>query len=871
MANRSFLIKTILILIIHTFVGNCEYIQTEELVLNESQPPNSELLDLNVVKNKQANGAPIMFKLIYDTELVNYIFIDEKSRIVLKKKLNYQELCSTVMDASGKCLLSLKIIAVNENDFIEIPVVVERALSSSVAAKKSTTSGMSNPQLQPLDFESPMYTAELTDDAVAGQLILSPLLKDQAMVKNKIEFSLTEGVTDEFRIDTSNGRIYLNQSAWSLLLANKTSNYFLAKKTFIIGFKASYKRLANEALNNAYYFDYVLPAFAKVKVTVKHLLPDVMVKSQILHKSLNLEEETKLDKTQTLTLNLYEPIMVNSKLFSVSFNELNLPNNSINEWSFELNDKNLFGIDLSKGGLTIINRVKLNDLSTYRGSLRLRETNRAGQTILAEVNLVLRVDFDPLIFEQAEYNVHVRNSDILNENLVRVAVKPTQASKDPNRIKYRLNEQDRYFQIDSTTGWLTVREQFDANQYFELHVTATNVEQQKSKSVLLKLSIDCSFDTEKAKSVHKQLTFDSFENSPNQTQIGTLSTICSNLNLDYMIKDSFEVNVCVGTEQLNCSTDYLNRSRFDLRTILDIKRQTGYLVTKNLINSSLFVKFLRINEPLVIASLSIRVEVVGVSKLKTIIYNILLNIHNVPKITNFYKNFHVVADTASPALVEEENCVYNYKFQVERQMANRSEAGYEQVRFVRIDQSSAQHLPAEFKTSSDRCAPNFVIHNNGCLALVPKDLNVCYKDNLLLKAAVYTIEFKLCFYDNNKVSCSPMYSQIIRVPANLYTSGKLSVSTYEDYELEGLFINEQAVLNRSVGFMSNLNSTGLKFIMKNIGTNVYFLIMASMLAVTTVVLVVILVLFKVCQKKLDKQVNAVPDHRSFPKIKMHSE
>ena len=840
--------------------------------MNEDQAPNSELLDLNVVKQKQANGAVIMFKLIYDTALVNYIFIDEKSRIVLKKKLNYQELCGNV-EAGGKCLLSLKIIAVNENDFIEIPVVVERTSSSSLAVKKSTTAtGMSSlPPLQPLDFESPVYAAELTDVAPAGHMILSPLLKDQAMVKHKIEFSLTEGVTDEFHIDNSNGRIYLNRPAWSLLRANTSSNYFQAKKTFIIGFKASYRQLSNEALNNAYYYEYVLPAFAKVKVTVKHVLPDVTVKCQLLHKSLNLEEQTSLDKTQTLTLNLYEPIMSNSRLISLSFNELNLQNNSINEWSFELNDKNAFEFELRKGGLTISNRVKLEDLSTYKGSLRLRETNRAGQNILAEVNLVLRVDFDPLIFEQVEYNVHLRNSDILNENLVRVAVKPTQASKDPNRIKYRLNEPDRYFQIDSTTGWLTVREQFDANQYFELHVTATNVEQQKSKTVLLKLSIDCSFDTGQTKRVDKRLTFNAFENSPNQTQIGTLSTICANLKLDYTIKESFEVNVCVGAERPNCSTDYLDRSRFDLRTILDMKRHTSYLVTKNLINSSLFVKFLSINEPLIIASLSIRVEVVGVSKLKAINYSILLNIHNAPKITNFYKNFHVVADTGSPALIEDENCVYNYMFQEEKQAVNRSGAAEERVRFVRIDQSSAQHLPAEFKTGSDLCAPSFVIHNNGCLALVPKDLNVCVKDNLLLNAAVYTIEFKLCFYDHNKVSCSPLYSQIIRVPVDLHTPSRLSVSTYEDYELEGLFMNEQAVLNRSAGFMSNLNTTGLKFIMKNIGTNVYFLIMASMLVVTTLVLVVILVLFKVCQRKLDKQSDAAPDHRTFPKLKMHSE
>lgn len=97
------------------------------------------------------------------------------------------------------------------------------------------------------------------------------------------------------------------------------------------------------------------------------------------------------------------------------------------------------------------------------------------------------------------------------------------------------------------------------------------------------------------------------------------------------------------------------------------------------------------------------------------------------------------------------------------------------ARFVKVDQALGQQSEAEFKISE--CSASFFIHNNGCLALRTDHIDRnerCQKlstigqsDNIYLKSGTYIILFKLCYYNNNKVSCSQFYNQTLLVPIDV--------------------------------------------------------------------------------------------------------
>ena len=71
-------------------------------------------------------------------------------------------------------------------------------------------------------------------------------------------------------------------------------------------------------------------------------------------------------------------------------------------------------------------------------------------------------------------------------------------------------------------------------------------------------------------------------------------------------------------------------------------------------------------------------------------------------------------------------------------------------RFVRVDKLSMTHLEPEFKIeSTDFCLSSFFVYNNGCLAI--KSASGNERKCQVLKVGEYKVEFKLCFYDSNKV------------------------------------------------------------------------------------------------------------------------
>lgn len=135
-----------------------------------------------------------------------------------------------------------------------------------------------------------------------------------------------------------------------------------------------------------------------------------------------------------------------------------------------------------------------------------------------------------------------------------------------------------------------------------------------------------------------------------------------------------------------------------------------------------------------------------------LVYPIEIVIQNVPHLENFSERLYLV-DRSSNMLEKHENennlddlenrCIFKYQF---------ASTGVESLisRFVRVDKLSMTHLEPEFRIeSTSPCSNSFFVYNNGCLAIkwISGDERRCVS----LKTGEYKIEFKLCFYDTNKV------------------------------------------------------------------------------------------------------------------------
>ena len=121
---------------------SCEYIQSAELILNENIDIGSELINLNKLIDSQKQAKTIhsplslkektyaTFKLVNDTQLVNFVDLkylnDDTTLVVLMRKINFSQICGTLVTSSTTCSQTLKIIAINENDFIEIPIEIRK-------------------------------------------------------------------------------------------------------------------------------------------------------------------------------------------------------------------------------------------------------------------------------------------------------------------------------------------------------------------------------------------------------------------------------------------------------------------------------------------------------------------------------------------------------------------------------------------------------------------------------------------------------------------------------------------------------------------------------------------------------------------------
>lgn len=125
-----------------------EYIRSDEITLEDNLEADAQIINLNRLMDNErektnSQTRNYLFKLVNDSSLINYIDLkylsdDESSStavIILKKRLNYEDICDSYV--SQTCQQTLKIVAINENDFIEIPIEIKKVhRSSSLSSAK---------------------------------------------------------------------------------------------------------------------------------------------------------------------------------------------------------------------------------------------------------------------------------------------------------------------------------------------------------------------------------------------------------------------------------------------------------------------------------------------------------------------------------------------------------------------------------------------------------------------------------------------------------------------------------------------------------------------------------------------------------------
>lgn len=126
-----------------------DYIRSDELILNDNLEIGSEIINLNKLLNTEE--ASLQIKIVNDTSLVNYIDLDYinsgNTLIILKKRINFEEICDSSLHQIESlarsqstilaCSQTLRIVAINENNFIEIPVQIRKINENLVIRKKS--------------------------------------------------------------------------------------------------------------------------------------------------------------------------------------------------------------------------------------------------------------------------------------------------------------------------------------------------------------------------------------------------------------------------------------------------------------------------------------------------------------------------------------------------------------------------------------------------------------------------------------------------------------------------------------------------------------------------------------------------------------
>lgn len=188
-------------------VTSTEYIRSDEITLEDNLETDSQIINLNrLMENVRLHENSLLapekrnyvFKLVNDSALVNYIDLrylnDDVATavIILKKRLDYEEICeeSSVLGQTT-CQKTLKIIAINENNFIEIPVEIKKVLRPRKIRAKI---GFDRDRL---DIKPGALSTSHLIDYPRIQLIQNPFQRDFDELVSALDFSLSDMQSQE--------------------------------------------------------------------------------------------------------------------------------------------------------------------------------------------------------------------------------------------------------------------------------------------------------------------------------------------------------------------------------------------------------------------------------------------------------------------------------------------------------------------------------------------------------------------------------------------------------------------------------------------------------------------------------------------------
>jgi hypothetical protein len=712
--------------------------------------------------------------------------------------------------------------------------------------------------LKPLEFDNLMYSIKIDNSIrmTENQIVLQPKVKTNAQNLNLFcSIKNDKDGKSPFYVDSETCAIRLKKSLNEILADEKLNSN--EEKIFSFGLKVTYQQLVQnnkENTNSTYYNDYIIPGFTKIEILLKNennkqksfkkdKVPKIF--SEFLTPFLSRYEILNEDSVnQTFILYVNDPIQINSKLVKFFIkNDSNMTSNH-QKWLIELNESKHFQYDLNTNmdSLTLINKNEFKDQNTYKTNIRLAE--EYDKTILTDINIEFRIDFDPILFEKKEYTLHLSQANVIEQNLINIRVKERLNKNYTNNVLYRIKEEldFTYFDLNPVNGWLRVKQHLsNSKNYYEIVIIATNNDLQKSGQVKCKIYVEC-FTTYKNNITQSLIVkYNIFDNSSNRTQIGIFKSVCnSQVNTRYVYSvDSSQITMSICSKLIkNLCKKFLidQQNKTDL---LRFDSYNSYLMTNEFINvNQLAVQnSLDSNEEFDLNSddvldsnfVSFQLKANLKNEFVNLNYTVEINVNSMPKLTNFNKKLALVVGEAKPSNQRSNlNCLYNYKFLLNEEsdssnaIKNRNIVGFKSgrlnlariftnslssvPRFVRIDENLG-HSEAEFKF--DECSASFFIHNNGCLALrhdhmeknerCTHKLTENYSNNyVILKSGTYHMNFKLCFYNNNKVSCSRFYNQSIKIDQNLYKMSRVYSKILSDLspEADRLQTKTDHILNK---------------------------------------------------------------------------
>ena len=823
-----------------------EYIRADELILSDDLEPGTRLIDLNQLLSKDKDKG-LIFKMVNDSSLVNYLELRQVTKlqestrtvVVLAKSLRLDELCVN----ERQCVHTLKIVAVNENEFIEVPIEIRKqaraekvrlrfaqpnvallmtSLTSSFALdavlveakrgrkrlestamveyravpEESTNSvlegddqlaltvtkhnetklkltalfrsyhallgsakktfkfrleafipesfeefvvvknasmqieikvDLPKESLEPLEFEQPLYSIAITDSHYRDAIVFTPRLKirpiDQVIFT--IFFTSKDPGQVPFEIDSHSGAVRFKTSPRHLIEESSSDQI-----DFAFSLKATYAKLISNASKLTYYQEYMIPALAKVHVTLTHAQPETVYFEL---ESLLPAESLKSIANQSYAIDINEPLGPGSNLIRVrAKSDLAL------DWELS-GDAQLVLSGLTGSEAGLMTTSGLSDGRTYKALLKLREKSHKPRPWIAELQLELNVDHNPLRFERQEYLVKMRQSDFIDQDLIRIA------TKTGAKVFYRIeSEAESFFEINAESGWLKVIRRLPPGP-MQFQVRAESAEEGKKASAWVKVEEGCE-QSERPNLIRYKLP-ENFEG-----RVGSVEPICIVDPLSFALGNSLFAKICFKSNG-TCDAFDLgpNAAKF-----FSVDAKSGVVISNGLFNSSLFVDEAELN-------LTVYVQV-SMSTLRGEV-NISLEMPVVasPKLLNFYESLLVLESGENST---DDVCLFKYEYLAEPSF----EYGAGSIQFVQMGLETAEAMDIE-------CAASLVIDSVGCLSIRPNGACAQILNNrsqLFLLSGSYNVEFKVCLLDSGKAACSQVYKQTLVLTKDLAKASRLS-------------------------------------------------------------------------------------------------